>query len=545
MLEGVKKYFYLLTFSVSIFSGLLFLYSKTQNDFLLHHKDMNRLVLDIRQAETSLDRDLLLIQDFQITNYNSLVAQTTILQELCRYKKDHETTYDESSQEFKLLFEEYCNQMQSKVDEIQNYKTQNEVYRNSLFFLSKYSNEMHSLILTEPGTKSIKHGLHIADVVLNYAILAQEEIRKAAEKIIDGNELKDDATLNQVIFHAKAVLNSKEGTARSLYEIVNSPTRKTLSELSTQYNEQFTKEQKKANFYRNLLFAACLILLLIIIYNVLNLLKAAQALNNANSLLEQRVLERTEQLSQSQKTIVEQQQAVVMVSKLSAIGEMAGGVAHEINTPLAIIQMRADQLLEYLNEEPQDKAMIQSALEAIVKTVTRISKIVNGLRTFARDGSKDPVQPVLINRIVEDTFSLCREKFNNNGVKLQYFSESNIEFECRPGEISQVLLNFLNNAFDAIQSYREKWIRVEAIDTPKNILISITDSGNGIPEEIQEKIMQPFFTTKEIGKGTGLGLSISTGIIEGHGGKIEIDNQSPNTRFVLTIPKYSAMLKPA
>lgn len=506
---------------------------------------MNRLILDIRQAETSLDRDLLLIQDFQISNYESVVAQTTKLEELCHYKKDHETTYDESSQEFKVIFEEYCGQTQRKIEEIENYKTQNEVYRNSLLFLNKYSNEMHSLILTKPGTQSINYGLHIADVVLNYAILAKEEIRKSAEKTIDETKIKDDAVLNQVIFHSRSVLKSKESTARSLYEIINSPTRKTLSDLSTQYNEQFSKEQKKANFYQSLLFAACMILFLTIIFNVLNLLKAAQALNSANSLLEQRVLERTEQLSQSQKTIVEQQQAVVMVSKLSAIGEMAGGVAHEINTPLAIIQMRADQLLECLNEEPQDKAMIRSALEAIVNTVTRISRIVNGLRSFARDGSKDLVQPVLINKIVEDTFSLCREKFNNNGVKLQYFSESNIEFECRAGEISQVLLNFLNNAFDAIQDCPQKWIRIEAKDTAKNIVISITDSGNGIPLDIQEKIMQPFFTTKEIGKGTGLGLSISTGIIEGHGGNIEIDNLSMNTCFVLTIPKYAALLKPA
>ncbi len=532
-------------FSSSIFSVLLFLYSKTNSDFLIHHQEMSRLLLDIRQAETSLDRDLLLIQDFQISNYDSVVAQTSKLEELCLYKRNHEITYEKSNEGFKFLFEQYCREMEGKIAEIENYKSQNAVYRNSILFLNGYSNKLHARLLTKVGTKSETYGLHVADAVLNYAILAQEEIRISAEKIVSDAKKKNDALLNQVIAHAIAVLKSKDGTTKSIYAILNSPTRKTLIELSTQYNNQYANEQKKTAFYQSLLFGACMILFLTIIYNVLNLWKAAQALKNANSLLEQRVLERTEELSKSQKTIIDQQQAVVMVSKLSAIGEMAGGVAHEINTPLAIIQMRADQLLECIYEEPQDKVMIQDSLEAINKTVARISKIVNGLRTFARDGSKDPVEVVSVNRIVEDTFSLCREKFYNNGVKLNYSSNGNIEFECRPGEISQVLLNFLNNAFDAIQDCPEKWINVEAKESSQQIQISITDSGNGIPANIQEKMMQPFFTTKEIGKGTGLGLSISNGIIQGHGGNIKIDNQSPNTRFILTIPKYTLMLKPA
>lgn len=239
---------------------------------------------------------------------------------------------------------------------------------------------------------------------------------------------------------------------------------------------------------------------------------------------------------ENERLLNEARSQFLMVSKLSALGEMAGGVAHEINTPLAIIQMRADQLLDHLSEPNLDRALFAKALEAIDVTVKRISKIVNGLRCFARDGSKDPVSLNSLNQIIDDVFSLCREKFNNHGVKLDYVVAKDIQFECRASEIAQVVLNLLNNAYDAVQDCEEKWVRIEAKELDSQIQISVTDSGKGIPDEIKERIMQPFFTTKEIGKGTGLGLSISNGIIEAHEGKISIDNKASNTTFKILMP---------
>jgi C4-dicarboxylate-specific signal transduction histidine kinase len=99
-----------------------------------------------------------------------------------------------------------------------------------------------------------------------------------------------------------------------------------------------------------------------------------------------------------------------------------------------------------------------------------------------------------------------------------------------------VLLNLLNNAFDAVCDLPKPWVQVEANAVGNHVEISVTDSGSGIPAEIRNRIMQPFFTTKEAGKGTGLGLSISHGIASEHGGKLYIDEQSPHTRFVLVLP---------
>lgn len=239
-----------------------------------------------------------------------------------------------------------------------------------------------------------------------------------------------------------------------------------------------------------------------------------------------------------EKELEESRAQILVSSKMSALGEMAGGVAHEINTPLSIIQMRTEQILDDLKTDSLEKESAIRALEAIEKTVHRISKIVSSLRQFARDGRKDPTSPYPIMKIFEETLSLCQEKFANHGIKISSIIENpNLEITCRPTEITQVLLNLLNNSYDAISNLEEKWVSIEVLNFTDEIQIHVTDSGPGLPPEIQNKIMQPFFTTKELGKGTGLGLSISKGIIESHNGTLSIDSNSKNTKFIITLPK--------
>ncbi len=249
--------------------------------------------------------------------------------------------------------------------------------------------------------------------------------------------------------------------------------------------------------------------------------------------LEQEVKNRTQ-------IIKDQQITLINASKMSALGEMAGGIAHEINTPLAIISMKVEQLKESVEENDYTPEEIIKSLGVIKSTSDRIAKIVSGLRFFARDGSKMPTDKVAIDSIVNETFSFCLERMKLHGIKVTVIKEANgseLFLDCRAVEISQVLLNLLNNASDAIDSLSDKWIKVEIRDLGEDAEISVTDSGTGITPDIRDKIMQPFFTTKEVGKGTGLGLSISRGIIDSHQGKFFIDETSVNTKFVMILPK--------
>ena len=179
-------------------------------------------------------------------------------------------------------------------------------------------------------------------------------------------------------------------------------------------------------------------------------------------------------------------------------------------------------------------------LEIITQTTNRISKIISGLHSFSRNAVKDPMTKKSLNKIIDETLVLCTEKFKYNGVDLQITADPDCIVNCRPAQLSQVILNLLNNSFDAVVNDMEKWVKIELLDKKDDgFLVIISDSGKGIPKAIAEKIMQPFFTTKEVGKGTGLGLSISKGIIEDHGGVLSIDAQSANTKFVIKLPNQN------
>lgn len=246
-----------------------------------------------------------------------------------------------------------------------------------------------------------------------------------------------------------------------------------------------------------------------------------------------------EQLVEKRTQELDQQKAVsIQASKMAALGEMAGGMAHEINTPLCTLSLNIETLLDSIDAPKIELESMKKALLTNQRVIARIAKIIQGLRSFSRDASKDDMTLTSVETLIQDTISLCSEKFKSAAVKLSV-SEINTDWKvmCRPAEINQVLLNLLNNSYDAIQNLFDKWIRIEVEANDKEIIISVTDCGLGIPEQIQAKIMQPFFTTKDIGKGTGLGLSISKGIIESHGGRFELDKSCPNTRFFFTLPK--------
>ncbi len=224
-------------------------------------------------------------------------------------------------------------------------------------------------------------------------------------------------------------------------------------------------------------------------------------------------------------------------SKMASLGEMASGVAHEINNPLTIILNRANQLKSRLNSPDFEKEWALQELVKIENTVERIAKIIRGLRAFSRNADNDPMISCELNSIIDETLELCLEKFKRYGVNFQIKGIENLwTLRCRPSQISQVLLNLFNNSFDAIVNSIDPWIELEVSLRKGAILLRITDSGHGIPSQIADRMMDPFFSTKEVGRGTGLGLSISKGIIEEHGGRIWYDRDHANTSFVIEIP---------
>lgn len=245
------------------------------------------------------------------------------------------------------------------------------------------------------------------------------------------------------------------------------------------------------------------------------------------------------ELKRAQGTILDQQAQLVNASRLSAIGEMAAAVTHEINNPLGVILGRAEMIKSLSEGGRLDQAGLVRLVDTILVTGQRIEKIVRSMKSLARqDQSEEPFLPCSVREMIADAFELCSQRFRNHGIRLVAPTvDEKLTLDCRMHQIVQVLINLLNNAFDAVSNLPDKWVELNVVTSEAHIDFVITDSGSGIAPEVQSKLFDPFFSTKRVQYGTGLGLSISRNLVEGHKGQLIYAADHPHTRFIVRLPR--------
>lgn len=221
-------------------------------------------------------------------------------------------------------------------------------------------------------------------------------------------------------------------------------------------------------------------------------------------------------------------------SRLSSLGEMASGLSHEINNPLTIMLGHIDILLQV----PKSKEEQHEVLIKIRQSGQRIAKIIRTLRTFSRQSDQDPKKMVSIQHIIDSTLEFCEQRFAVEGVSLKINVTEGLEVYCREIHISQVLVNLLNNAFDESLRCNSDEIQVNCFQEDKWVKLRVTNKGE-ISKAAEEKLFQPFFTTKEVGRGTGLGLNISHRIALEHGGTLKFESSPGEVTFTLSLPQIS------
>ncbi|MEN3975612.1 PAS domain S-box protein [Emcibacter sp. SYSU 3D8] len=231
--------------------------------------------------------------------------------------------------------------------------------------------------------------------------------------------------------------------------------------------------------------------------------------------------------------------SIVSSARLSAIGSMAGGIAHEINNPVAIISASAENIEDMVEDDDIDVEELALNAKRIGEMCDRTSKIVNSMRHISREGEGDLMHAASIRSIVDGTLALCAERYKLHSIRLDVpVIDSSAMIVCREVQVSQVLLNLLQNAFDAVVADApHAWVRLDVDMLEDTVEFRVVDSGTGIGEDIKAKIMEPFFTTKPVGQGTGLGLSLSSTIAQQHGGRLEVGERDGHTCFTLVLSR--------
>ena len=283
---------------------------------------------------------------------------------------------------------------------------------------------------------------------------------------------------------------------------------------------------KDGNYFHNFLhmknFEAAFLLILMLVLMFSSLL--AFLITHLNELLKDELTNKKSLLEES--------------AKFQSLGQMASNLAHDINNPLFSIQGKLHQMRNLFSQDKLDLNRCDLIVEEVEATILKLSQIVKGITTFARQGTGDQMVSVNVEELIQGIVLMANDKLVQYNIDCKVKVRPHTYLICYPSYISRVLINLINNAFDALENVENKKIEILAFESGKYIEIHVRDNGPGVDPAIVKNIFESFFTTKKVGKGTGLGLSISTGLIKLHEGTLTYNRQGDFTDFTIKLPSY-------
>lgn len=483
----------------------------------------------------------------------------------------------ESSARLQPLLATYEKAMAQKIAMIESFKSQNAILRNSSRFLPVAAADLIDTVRASrsaAGSRAqVEESLNtLLTNTMSYALAPESGLK---ERIDAGTGdlqqqvrgLPEDVRerADTLVAHVGTILKQQQIGNRLLGELAALPVARAIDALSDAHAQNHEKRLVSQQRYGQVLIAYSAFLLLLLGHIGWRLFKSYRLLHSA--------------LNRTSAELKEAQVYMVQTEKMSALGQMVAGIAHEINTPLAYVKGTIDMVAEQIapvrdlaqrcqqftlalrrpaperdgaalniqlrNVEAISKDLIETGVLEDMNTllkegmhgIEQISEIVLNLKNFSRlDRAR--VAEFSVQAGLESTLMLARNLLKNS-VDIRQEYQNVPKIHCSPSQINQVFLNIISNAAHAVSGRAEKGVITlrTMLAGDDMVRVEIQDNGSGIPKDVLPKIFDPFFTTKEIGKGTGMGLSISFKIIQQHGGRILVDSeQGAGTLFSILLP---------
>jgi two-component system, NtrC family, sensor kinase len=245
--------------------------------------------------------------------------------------------------------------------------------------------------------------------------------------------------------------------------------------------------------------------------------------------------ERFMELQQLSKLVHRQQEQLIHSSRMACLGQMSKGLSHEINNPLAVINLVTDRVA-------RTREVTEESIQALKNSITRISKITHGLKTFSAADEPDTIHGIDLRIVIEEVLSFFAQRMLTEGVELNFEGPDRVPAMASIVDMRHAIMNLLTNSMEALRKCSRKWINIELREEGEQVILSFSDAGPKLPRAMFSLILEPFYTTKEVGQGPGLGLSIVKGLAERNGGSFHYLAEAKNNLFEIRLKAFRGVI---